>query len=74
MPGFDGTGPNGAGPLTGGERGPCNSARSTTSRVRPFQSLIGWAAPRATTGVRPRWGLRLGGRGRGGRGGRGRRW
>ena len=29
MPGFDQTGPRGAGPMTGGARGPCNPATST---------------------------------------------
>ena len=33
MPGFDGTGPEGAGPMTGGTRGLCNPA---TARSIPF--------------------------------------
>lgn len=32
MPGFNGTGPNGAGAMTGGARGPCNPAFAGTPR------------------------------------------
>ena len=82
MPGFDGTGPAGRGPRTGGARGWCN----------PFNaSYAGYRSNRLPYGVpgrsgyaygtgRPRWGLGRGNRGRGfgsGRGrsfGRGRGW
>lgn len=71
MPGFDGTGPAGEGPLTGGGRGGC----APSSRGGVVRRFLNRGAPRSGTG-RPRWGLglRLGlrGRGRGGRG-RGRR-
>lgn len=69
MPGFDGTGPAGMGPMTGGGRGWCNPSRSFAYRgYAPFFNL-----------VRPRRGIGRGlfGRGRGfwarGRG-RGRGW
>ncbi|MGC9357951.1 MAG: DUF5320 domain-containing protein [Anaerolineae bacterium] len=65
MPGFDGTGPEGAGPMTGGARGQCNPTSGATSRFRPLQRFFGRGAPRSMSGRRPRWGLRLGGRGRG---------
>jgi hypothetical protein len=75
MPGFDGTGPQGGGPMTGGGRGFCapgTYARPVTSRVGFPRSV----AP-AFFGL-PRLGLglmrRIGGRGRRVGGGRGRRW
>jgi len=71
MPRFDGTGPTGRGPMTGGARGPCNPANRTAGSYRtPYPSN---AQPPAYGASRPRWGLRgffrgRGGRGRGGRG------
>jgi len=50
MPGFDGTGPTGAGPMTGGGRGRCSTGRRG-SVERPVRSAI-------------RYGLRFGCRGR----------
>lgn len=56
MPGYDGTGPMGAGPGTGWGRGPCGAGRrrgfSRFGRgVRGFQPFVGeWG--------RPRWGRR----------------
>jgi hypothetical protein len=35
MPGFDRTGPQGAGPMTGGGRGRCNSANATRATTMP---------------------------------------
>jgi hypothetical protein len=74
MPGFDGTGPEGRGPMTGGGRGLCNPSSAASPRAGTNPP----AANRTFFGRgRPRWGLRglFGGRGfRGGRGrGRGRR-
>jgi hypothetical protein len=82
MPGFDGTGPAGMGPMTGGARGPCNpydAPRAAGYGYRPSYPAYG-AYPRAFGGGRPRWGMGRGAFGRGGRGrgrggGRGRgRW
>jgi len=39
MPGFDGKGPMGTGPMTGGARGFCNPAN--TGRSRPFAGGMG---------------------------------
>ena len=84
MPGYNGTGPEGMGPMTGGARGRCNPANGPTgARARP--GFVGRPAGAPVYGTgRPRWGLRFGGMGRGrgggwGRGGgrgrgRGRRW
>jgi len=48
MPGFDGTGPLGMGPMTGGGRGfcvkPARGAR-TTYRGRGLAGLYGWGYP-----------------------------
>ena len=53
MPGFDGTGPRGMGPMTGGGRGFCNP-RGTGAAFRGYGALprrgydspyYGWAAP-----------------------------
>ena len=66
MPGYDRTGPVGAGPRTGRGLGDCGgSAGRTTGPEEPYEDRRdGW--------FRRPWG---GGRGRGrGRGGRGRRW
>lgn len=84
MPGFDGTGPAGMGPMTGGGRGWCTSYRpgyaAGAGYRRPYPVAMG---ARYTYGLgRPRWGLGRGfwGRGRAaawgpGRGlGRGRGW
>ncbi len=87
MPGFDGTGPRGMGPMTGGARGWCNpynagpvGYRAPFARVfrpiRPFYPGPVRGYPAYGWG-RPGWGLRFGGFGRGwgGRGrGRGWRW
>ena len=82
MPGFDGTGPGGMGPMTGGGRGLCNPYSSlyagygAYSAPYPYQAPVaGWPARGYGLG-RPRWGLR-GFRGRGmgwGRGRGRRRW
>jgi len=71
MPGSDGMGPNGQGPMTGGARGVCNPRYARYRRpYRMFRGVLG----------RPRWGLGRGvwgwrafGRGFFGRGRR-RRW
>jgi len=78
MPGYDGTGPAGMGPMTGGARGPCNPynvPRAAGNLNRPPYPAYG-AYPQAF-GARPRWGMGRGafgrrGRGRGGGRGRGR--
>ncbi|HDP69304.1 MAG TPA: hypothetical protein ENN38_00620 [Actinobacteria bacterium] len=76
MPGFDGTGPRGEGPMTGGARGYCSlpyedyAALGVAYSARSASSLPG--VPRARLDARPRLGLGLrrgGGFGR--RGGRG---
>ena len=78
MPGFDGTGPGGAGPLTGGARGYCAVTLPEPGVGRPAMGYAGLAGRPigglAPTLGRPRLGMRLGGRGRGRgrRGGRGR--
>ena len=42
MPGFDRTGPDGAGPMTGGMRGPCSgNSTPVTDSGRPGMSLRG---------------------------------
>jgi hypothetical protein len=58
MPGFDGTGPRGMGPMTGGGRGFCN----------PYNTAYGMGF-----GYRPGFGLPIG-RGRGGGFARGMRY
>lgn len=57
MPGFDGTGPTGTGPMSGGGRGRCIAARdeAPASNVARLGRL----------GMRPRMGRRFAGRGRG---------
>ena len=40
MPGFDRTGPMGAGPMTGGARGLCNPA--TAAGARAFSGVYGY--------------------------------
>jgi len=47
MPGFDGTGPNGMGPMTGGGRGFCNPRGG---------SMRQYAFPRRATYTYPRYG------------------
>jgi len=73
MPGFDGTGPAGRGPMTGGGRGWCNP-------YLPYRYPAYRAYPPAFGLGRPRWGMGrsifgwgLRGRGRG-IWGRGRGW
>jgi len=47
MPGFDGTGPNGMGPMTGGGRGFCNPrGMGATARRYGFPSRVPYAYPR----------------------------
>jgi hypothetical protein len=67
MPGFDGTGPRGMGPMTGGCRGPCASSYvNSCGFTFPYGPNNGFILPN-----RP---MRYGGRG-GGRWGRGgRQW
>lgn len=86
MPGFNGTGPGGMGPMTGGARGWCTPysplyAGADPAPDGPYAYPPSYFRPRrgyppAYGFGRPRWGLRgFWGRGlgRGGRG-RGRRW
>lgn len=80
MPGLDGTGPAGMGPMTGGSRGWCNPHVYGPYRLpyaAPMQPYYPGYPPAYGLG-RPRWGRGLWGRGfRGGRGrgrGRGRGW
>lgn len=82
MPGLDGTGPAGMGPMTGGARGWCNPYSPTYAGYGPYRAPYpppvrpyygGYARPFSFG--RPRWGLGRGGRGRGWGRGRGRgRW
>ena len=88
MPGFNGTGPRGEGPMTGGARGycarPAGAVPSNTGQWYPAGG--GWSAPYGTAGnwgmSRPVYGAGRGGipygggRGRAFGGGRGRggRW
>ena len=84
MPGFDGTGPAGRGPMTGGGRGWCSPYTAPYVGYRPYRSPYPIpASPIYASGLgRPRWGLGRGFWGRGrdlglGRGwgpGRGRGW
>ena len=43
MPGYDGTGPMGAGPMTGGRRGFCHSGRAEIERSFPGRYGFGMA-------------------------------
>jgi len=75
MPGFDGTGPRGMGPLTGGGRGYCATVLPDPATGAPVYGYAGLAGrpfvrstpitPLPTYGRalvgRPRWGMRLGG-------------
>jgi hypothetical protein len=78
MPGLDGTGPAGMGPITGGARGWCNPYRPLYAGYTPYRPpypapvrpYYGGYRPAYGFG-RPRWGLRRGFDGRGFRGGRG---
>jgi hypothetical protein len=78
MPGLDGTGPAGMGPMTGGARGWCNPYGPLYGGYAPYRYV--YRTPRAyplPLGLgRPRWGTGRGfGRGFRGRGGQGRgRW
>jgi hypothetical protein len=82
MPRFDGTGPAGMGPMTGGARGPCNPHNARYAGYSPYRPRYAVPPnPNYPTGFgRPAWGLGRGFRGRGrgfgrGRGpGRGRGW
>lgn len=77
MPRFDGTGPSGQGPMTGGARGPCNPNSQGSPVEGAYRPGAGARLPVAPVygRGRPRWGLGRGFRGRGFRGGRGRgRW
>jgi hypothetical protein len=81
MPGFDGTGPAGVGPMTGGARGWCNPYNSSSAGYgayrapcpAPVQPYYGGYPPAYGPGRR-RWGMGRGGRGRGWGRGRGRGW
>lgn len=84
MPGLDGTGPAGRGPMTGGARGWCNPYSpmyvgagfcGAPYTRPPYPTVAGYpyrGYPSAAPFWRPRLGLGLRGRGQGGRG-RGRR-
>jgi hypothetical protein len=88
MPRFDGTGPNGMGPMTGGARGPCNPYSREYGGYDPYRAPYPPAVrpryggyPAAYGFGRPRWRIGRGfwGQGRGVRGrgwgrGRGRGW
>ncbi len=53
MPGFNGTGPNGMGPMTGGGRGFCNP-RGGSLRQYVFPRRVDYASPRyGIYGFRP---------------------
>ena len=77
MPGFDGTGPAGMGPMTGGARGWCAPYGGWPSGYAPYAGPLYGGAARGYWYGRPRWGLRMGPRGgamlRGGFWGPGRR-
>jgi hypothetical protein len=76
MPGFDGTGPAGRGPMTGGGRGWCNPYNAGYTGYQPYGPP--YAAPVGPAYAygpgRPRWGLGWGFGGRGRGFGRGRGW
>ena len=80
MPRFDGTGPAGMGPMTGGGRGWCSPYRAPYRA--PSAGYRSYAPPNAVSPVagygyglgRPRWGLGRGFRGRGFGLGRSRGW
>ena len=73
MPGFDGTGPGGMGPMTGGGRGPCNPYN--VPYAGPYPNPMTKGPTLAYRRGRPRWGLRgLRGRGMGWEGRGRRRW
>jgi hypothetical protein len=84
MPGFDGTGPAGRGPMTGGARGLCNPNNAPSAGYALYRPPSAVPVGPAYTYGRgwPRWGLRRGfwargrgfGRGRGWSPGRGRGW
>jgi hypothetical protein len=83
MPGFDGTGPAGMGPMTGGGRGWCSpygAPYAGYGRYRetyPVPASPTYAYGRLFLGAggrRPRWGLGRGFLGRGLGRGRGRGW
>ena len=73
MPGYDGTGPEGEGPMTGGMRGVCAPGSARDPGVDPNDSYVFYrrfypgfrSFQRMFGSGRPRWGLRRGGRGRG---------
>jgi len=71
MPGYDGTGPAGMGPMTGGARGRCDPYGAYDPYGSPYSSHRSY--PSAYGLGRPRRGIGRGFFGRGGRGqGRGR--
>jgi len=76
MPGFDGTGPAGMGPMTGGGRGWCNPTNAPSAGYRPYGAPYRVpASPIYGYGLaRLRRGLGQGFRGRGRGFGRGRGW
>jgi hypothetical protein len=84
MPGFDGTGPAGMGPMTGGRRGWCNPVNAPYAGYHPYRATYPVPASPIYTYrfAHPRWGLgrriwgpsRSLGRGGGWRPGRGRAW
>ena len=73
MPGFDGTGPSGNGPMTGGGRGPCSPYGPEAQTYGPSQTPASGARRPFFGRIRPRLGLGRGPFGAGFRGGRGRR-
>ncbi|MGM0619463.1 MAG: DUF5320 domain-containing protein [Bacteroidota bacterium] len=58
MPGFNRTGPQGAGPMTGRQHGPCNdNNRDVQPRGTGFRRRPGWGAERrGGRGFKFRWG------------------
>ena len=54
MPGFDGTGPRGLGPMTGGRRGFCNpNYAGMGTQGSPYARPYGWGAPYGGYGMYP---------------------
>ena len=61
MPGLDGTGPRGLGPMTGGARGLCGGGLAGLLPLRrPWASAPGILGRGLLWGLRPRLGLRRG--------------
>jgi hypothetical protein len=60
MPGMNGTGPAGMGPMTGGGRGWCNPYSSLNAGVGPYPAAYPYASPYGAPAARwPGWGVGL---------------